>query len=170
LASSEQNSPTIASPGYAITPEKQDMDLKSLFAMMMDDFKKEIQEKTGKQLEAFKEETQKSPRELQENTTKQVMELNKTIQELKKEVETIKKTQRETTLEIETLGKKSGTIDASISNRIQEMEENLRCRRFHREHGHHNQRKCKMQKDPNSNHPGSPGQNEKTKPTDNRSR
>jgi hypothetical protein len=44
------------------------------------------------------------------------VELNKTIQDLKKE-ETIKKTQRETTLEIETLGKKSGTTDASISNR-----------------------------------------------------
>ena len=54
-----------------------------------------------------------------------MMELNKTIQDLKMEVETIKKTQRETTLEIETLGKKSGTIDASISNRIQEMEERI---------------------------------------------
>ena len=43
------------------------------------------------------------------------------------EVETIKKTQRETTLEMETLGKKSGTIDASISNRIQEMEERILC-------------------------------------------
>ena len=53
------------------------------------------------------------------------MELNKTIQDLKMEVETIKKTQRETTLEIETLGKKSGTIDVSISNRIQEMEERI---------------------------------------------
>ena len=41
------------------------------------------------------------------------------------EVETIKKTQRETNLEIETLGKKSGIIDASISNRIQEMEERI---------------------------------------------
>jgi hypothetical protein len=41
------------------------------------------------------------------------------------EVETIKKTQRETTTEIELLGKKSGTIDASISNRIQEMEERI---------------------------------------------
>ena len=39
------------------------------------------------------------------------------------EVETIKKTQRETTLEVEILGKKSGTIDSSISNRIHEMEE-----------------------------------------------
>ena len=47
------------------------------------------------------------------------MELNKTIQDLKIEVETMKKTQRETTLEIENLGKKSGTIDRSISNRIQ---------------------------------------------------
>ena len=54
LASSEPNSPTIASPGYTITPEKQDMDLKSLLMMMME----EIQENTGKQLEAFKEEMQ----------------------------------------------------------------------------------------------------------------
>ena len=53
------------------------------------------------------------------------MELNKTIQDLKMEVETMKKTQKETTLEIETLGKKSGTIDASISNRKQEMEERI---------------------------------------------
>jgi hypothetical protein len=59
------------------------------------------------------------------NTTKQVMELNKTNQVLKMEVETIKKTQRETTLEIEALGKKSGNIDASINNRIQEMEERI---------------------------------------------
>jgi hypothetical protein len=41
------------------------------------------------------------------------------------EVETMKKTQRETTLEIETLEKKSGTIDVSISNRIQEMEDRI---------------------------------------------
>ena len=125
LASSEPNSPTIASPGYTITPEKQDMDLKSLLMMMMEDFKKEIQENTGKQLEAFKEETQKSLRELQENTTKQVMELNKTIQDLKMEVETIKKSKRETTLEIEDLEKKSGNIDASITNRIQEIKERI---------------------------------------------
>jgi chromosome segregation ATPase len=37
----------------------------------------------------------------------------------------MKKTQRETTLEIETLGKKSRNIDESISNRIQEMEERI---------------------------------------------
>jgi uncharacterized coiled-coil protein SlyX len=53
------------------------------------------------------------------------MELNKTIHVLKMEVETIKKTQRETTLEMGILGKKSGNIEASISNRIQEMEEKI---------------------------------------------
>jgi hypothetical protein len=64
------------------------------------------------------------------------MELNKAIQDLKMEVETIKKTQSETTLEIEILGKKSGTIDSSISNRMQEIRENLRCRQFHQKHRH----------------------------------
>jgi hypothetical protein len=60
LASSETNSPHITSPGYSITPEKQDMDLTSLLMMMMEDLKKEIQENTGKKLEALKEETQKN--------------------------------------------------------------------------------------------------------------
>jgi predicted nucleic acid-binding Zn-ribbon protein len=53
------------------------------------------------------------------------MELKKTIQDLKKEVDTIKKTQSEEMLEIESLAKKSGTIDASISKRIQEVEERI---------------------------------------------
>ena len=41
------------------------------------------------------------------------------------EIETIKKSQRETTLEIENLGKRSGVIDASITHRIQEIEERI---------------------------------------------
>ena len=52
-------------------------------------------------MKALEEKTQKSLKELQENTTKQVKALNKTIQDLKMEIETIKKSQRETTLEIE---------------------------------------------------------------------
>jgi uncharacterized coiled-coil protein SlyX len=76
--------------------------------------------------QAPKEETQKSLiKELQEKTTKQVKELNKTIQDLKMEIETIKKSQREKTLEIENLGKRSGVTDASITNRIQEIEERI---------------------------------------------
>jgi hypothetical protein len=85
LASSEPSSPTIVSPGYPNTSEKQDSDLKSQLMIMIEDFKKninnslkEIQENTGKQLEAFKEERQKSLKDLQEYTTKQVKELSKT--------------------------------------------------------------------------------------------
>jgi hypothetical protein len=88
LASSEPNSPTTASPGYPITLGKQDSDLKLYLMMMIDGFKKdlnnslkEIQENTGKQVEVLKEDTQKFLKELQENTTKQVKKLNKTIQD-----------------------------------------------------------------------------------------
>ena len=41
------------------------------------------------------------------------------------EVETIKKSQRETILEIENLGKRTGVMDASITNRVQEVEERI---------------------------------------------
>jgi predicted nucleic acid-binding Zn-ribbon protein len=74
------------------------------------------------------------------------MELNKTIQDLKREVDTIKKTQSESTLEIENLGKKSGTIDVSISNRIQEIEERISGAEDSIRTWHNNQRKFKMQK------------------------
>ena len=56
--SSEPSSP-ITSLGYPNTLEKQDSDLKSLLIMMIEDFKKdinnslkEIQENTGKEVEA----------------------------------------------------------------------------------------------------------------------
>jgi septal ring factor EnvC (AmiA/AmiB activator) len=87
LASSEPNSPTIASPGYTITPEMKDMDLKSLLRMIMEDYKD-----INNSLKGIKRTHQ--------NTKK---ELNKMIQDLKTEIETIKKSQRETTLEIENL-------------------------------------------------------------------
>jgi prefoldin subunit 5 len=51
--------------------------------------------------------------------------MNKTIQDLRMEIKTIKKSQKETTLELENLGKISGVIDASITNRIQEREERI---------------------------------------------
>ena len=77
-ASSEPSTPT-TSPGYPNTPEKQDTDLKPYLMMVVDDFKKginnslkEIQENTARQVEALKEEAQKCLKELQENTAKQV--------------------------------------------------------------------------------------------------
>jgi hypothetical protein len=42
LASSESSSPTTVNPGYPNTPEKQDSDLKSYLMMMIEDFKKDI--------------------------------------------------------------------------------------------------------------------------------
>jgi hypothetical protein len=70
-ASSEHSTHTTVSPGYLNTPEKQDSDLKSYHMMLVEDFKKginnlikEIQENTAKQLKVLKE--------LQENTAKQV--------------------------------------------------------------------------------------------------
>ena len=60
---------------------------------------------------------------MQENTIKQVKELNKAIQDLK--VETINKTQMEANLEMENLGKRSGITEVSITNRIQEKKERI---------------------------------------------
>jgi predicted nucleic acid-binding Zn-ribbon protein len=51
--------------------------------------------------------------------------MNKMVQDLKMEIETIKKLQKETTLEIKNLRKRTGTADTSITNRIQEMEERI---------------------------------------------
>ena len=61
---SEPSSPTSASHGYPNIPEKQDSDLKSHLMKMIEDFKKdinnflkEIQGNTGRQVETLKEET-----------------------------------------------------------------------------------------------------------------
>jgi hypothetical protein len=69
------------------------------------------------------------------------------------EVETIKKSQRDATLKIEILGKKSGSVDVSISNRIQEMEERISGADDYIENmDRKNQRKCKIQSDPKLKH------------------
>jgi hypothetical protein len=68
LALSESSSPTTVNPGYPNTPEKQDSDFKSHLMILIEDFKKyinnslkEIQENTGKEHEALKRESQKNP-------------------------------------------------------------------------------------------------------------
>ena len=86
MAASEPNSLTSASPGYANKPEKQDMDLKSLVMMLvqehMKDILKEIQEKMDQKLEALARETQKSLKEIQENTKANKEEMQKTLKEI----------------------------------------------------------------------------------------
>jgi hypothetical protein len=68
---SEPSTPTTMSPGYPSTPKKQDSVLKSYLMMVVEDLKKginnslkEIQENSAKKVEALKEETQKSLKEL----------------------------------------------------------------------------------------------------------
>jgi hypothetical protein len=62
LASSEPSYPTTASPGYPNTLEKQDSYLKSYLTMLIEDFKKDInnslkkiQKNTAKQVEVLRE-------------------------------------------------------------------------------------------------------------------
>jgi predicted transcriptional regulator len=178
LASPQPSFPTTESPGYPKTPEKQDSDLKSHLTVMGEDFKKdinnslkEIQESTGKELEALAKETQKSPKELQDNTNKQMNELNKIIQDLKIQIETMKKSQRETTLEIEKRGKRSGVIDASITNRIQEIKERISGTEDTIENIDTTVKEnAECKKIQGTKYPGNPGHIEKIKPKDNRYR
>ena len=99
--------------------------------MLEEDFKKDInnslkkiQQNTAKQIEALKQETQKSLKELQENNqTGDGIEQNKPgskngsrkNKEITKGENSGDRNSR----------KKTGTIDASISNRIQEMEDRI---------------------------------------------
>ena len=113
-------------------------------------------------------ETQKSLNEFQENTNTQVKKLNKTIQDLKIEVETRQKSQRDTTLEIRKIGKRSGVRDASITNRTQQLNERI----SHEDDNIENivttvKENKKMQEAPNQKYPGNPEYKEKTKPKDN---
>jgi hypothetical protein len=83
----------------------------------------------------------------------------------------MKKSQRETTLEIENLGKRPRVIDASITNSIQETEERITGAEYSIENIDTRVKenaKCKIS--PNPKHPGNPRHNRKTKPKDNRHR
>ena len=74
-------------------------------------------------IEAFKEEMNKSLKEIQGKTIKQ--EMHKTVQDLEMYIETIKETQTEGIWEMENIGKRSGAKDVSITQRVQEMEEGI---------------------------------------------
>jgi hypothetical protein len=74
-ALSEFSSPSTASPEYTSTSENQKADLK--FYLM-------------KIIESFEEDINNSLKEIQDNTIKQVKELNKAIKDLKVEIETKK--------------------------------------------------------------------------------
>ena len=80
MAAAEHKSPLIASPGYPNTPKKQDLDVKSLVVMLLQEHMKdinkslkEIQEKNDQKLEALTRETQKSLKEIQENMSQMIV-------------------------------------------------------------------------------------------------
>uniref|UniRef100_A0ABK0LEB8 Nucleic acid binding protein n=1 Tax=Rattus norvegicus TaxID=10116 RepID=A0ABK0LEB8_RAT len=72
MASSEPNCPTKANTEYPNTPEKQVLVSKSYLIMMLEDFKKDVKNSLREQVEAYREESQKSLKEFQEIINKQV--------------------------------------------------------------------------------------------------
>jgi hypothetical protein len=151
--SSEPRFPTTASPEYNNTPENQEAVLKSYLMKI---------------IASYKEDIKNSLKEIQENTGKQIKEL---IQDLKVEVETIKKTQMEANLEIENLGKRSGIMDLSIINRIQDIEERISSVDDTIEEIDTTVKEnSKHKKAPNPKHPRKSGHNEKTKSKNNQNR
>jgi hypothetical protein len=86
--------------------------------------------------------------------------MNKTLQDIKMEIETTGKSQGETTLVLESLGI-LGVIDASITNRMQDIEERISGAEDTIENIS-TSKKMQMQKIPNPKHPGNPVHNEKT--------
>ena len=66
-------------------------------------------------------------KEFQENTTKQVKEINKTVQDLKKEEKPLKKIQTEAILGMANLDRRRNTTDTSIFNIIQDIEKKISC-------------------------------------------
>jgi hypothetical protein len=72
---------------------------------------------------------------------------------------------------MENIGKRSGDIDASITNRIQDIEERISGAKDTIENNDTTVKEnAKCKKNPNSQHPGNPRHNEKTEPKDNRYR
>lgn len=82
-----------------------------------------MQENPIKQLETLKEETNNSLKDIQKNTIKHLRKMDNSVQDLKIEIEVIQKTLPEEILKIENLEKRTERTDASITKKIQEMEE-----------------------------------------------
>jgi len=84
MSSSETNSPTKGNTEYPNTPENQYLVSKSYLTMILEDFKKDVKNSLREQVEAYREESQKSLKEFQENTIKQLKELKMEIEAIKK--------------------------------------------------------------------------------------
>jgi len=123
---SNHNYPTTASHRCPNTTEAQEDDLKYNLIKMIETFKeeinksiKEIQENKIKQVDVFKEETNKSLKGIQENTIKQLKEvkLNCAVPE------SGNRSNKENTNRGNPGDEKSREENRNITNRIQELEE-----------------------------------------------
>ncbi|WP_330949809.1 hypothetical protein [Streptococcus anginosus] len=157
MASSEPNSPTKTNMEYPNTPEKQDLVSKSYLIMMLEDFKKDVknslretQENINKQVEAYREESQKCLKEFQENINKQVEAHREEVTKIPERipgkhnqtVEGIKNGNRSN--QERTHGNNPGYRKPKEETRscryklhqqnTRDGRENLRSRRFHRNH------------------------------------
>ena len=70
-------------------------------------------------------EVSKSVNDTLRNQEKTIKQVKETVQKLKTEMEAMKKTQTENQLDMENLGKRTETTESSITNRIQQIEEQI---------------------------------------------
>ena len=75
-----------------------------------------------KRVEAFKEEMNKSLKEIQENIVTRVKEMNKTVEDLKMQIAAMQVIQTGEILEMKEQGKMIESTDTRITHSIQEME------------------------------------------------
>ncbi|ERE85060.1 vomeronasal 2 receptor, 52 precursor [Cricetulus griseus] len=106
----ETRNNTPVRPEHHDADEPEENDIKSIFMKIIED---------------LKEDMRKSLKEMEEKTNQKIQDINKslkeTVQDLKTEIEMIKKAQFEGMLEIEKLGKRSGTTDVSSADIRQEF-------------------------------------------------
>ncbi|ERE70461.1 GTPase IMAP family member 3-like protein [Cricetulus griseus] len=117
----ESRESTPARHEHPNTEEAKESNLKNNFMQMIENLREEIR----KSFREMEEKTNQKMQEIKESQENKIKQLKETYHGLKTESETIKKTQTEGMLEVEKVSKQSGTTDASITNRIQELEDRI---------------------------------------------
>ncbi|ERE67187.1 GTPase IMAP family member 3-like protein [Cricetulus griseus] len=117
----ESRDSTPVRPKHTNTDGAEENNLKNNFMQIIETLREEMR----KSFREMEEKTNQKMEEIKESQGNTIKQLKETVQDLKTEIETKKKTQTEGMLEKEKLSKQSGTTDASITNRIQEMEDRI---------------------------------------------
>ena len=114
------------------TPEEiEEIDFKRNYMKIIEDVKQVVKnchkeiDMTNKKVEEVNKPL-KDTQEKQEKQEKAIKQERETVQDLENEMGVMKKTQTKGRLEMENLGKQTGTTDTSITNTIQDRRKNLR--------------------------------------------